>query len=1388
MHDLLRGDQSAFHEKLASLSSSQDIGALKARVRELGTAAFKNRDYGSAIEQFSAALALETDEAAKAVLLSNRAQCHLSLGKVDDATRNALQAIALDEANFKAWYRLAVALRQTKKLLAAQTAAQKCLTEIEKASATGHFVKEAQNLRSEIQKDIDELKRRRRYQTNYKRFENLARKLEIEDMEAKLKEEKETPAVEYSPDLTPEQRQALQYQLEGRTDVAVDGQGPSKTSKLPLMDMRIESFEKLASTRVCKSETPAHDRQRIALLKRFLALQSAFENISSILDVYSINVGNALDDVTNTSYTEGFEACNVLTFLSSNFCSRNFLESLRKANSKFVDVAPFPLQLLLIEQLSTADESESDRSPESIAPKLQPLPHFLAKSAIQASKTVSKEKSSDDAAVDVEAAEPSGDALEGKALDFDDIKAAEQESTEEFEWARKGHAVLQGVQQDEELLVESAENVTAAAEAPREDASGARNNSISRPITIELHDSLFAEDFVFGPKSIFAVFDRMRAFGQSLSFTNLPKLRIRFGRICISPLSTESASDDDAGSFETHGSAIMNGKAGYLKDCAFQSFTVQPWTDSVAQVTSIIEPEQHLIDLQEWYAQLCDTQNGIIATEGEGKAPSHAAFTTIEREFETKESLDADVAIFDYISKSDDEREIGQRFFCYLLKEEGMERSDAPRVRSNPHDGGQNVANHTKDEGKCKFRMYLTAAYCFRAMHLLRLEESEGDLVRPKAGSESTTLQTHDATERQVYGGTVVARSDAKMSACFYTKDLLLPPTKPIVPSLASSTICANQEVVRAENKVFANILKAMKTALIAEKRRAAKERQRYDFASATSSDLNGREDNESLTRAEKTVSVYSLQTDDIATVSATTNVLFEDQFRSSNNLGQIIGKTPVDFDFHLVCCHPLQGVLTTHRRWMRNGFRFSFQTGPRAARRPVASKWLNVATGAPVPSTSTSSLSSVSTTSTVTTTSPESKCMIEDENSKMSSLVCDYLLAHEKGQKARLEFVEAALPMLRCSAESETALTLAAFAELCQVPMDTPGVSDRTHSHELSQSADALILEDLRSLPADGLSSGLVRSALYARRALLSPPGLILPGRVRIHFSLVAASPETNTRAWRMFEEVSRLATGPSSAALPLSGVYTHSAPMPVTFDALSAAHNLRLVSQPELLYDLDFNGDDCWLRRAAQQEVSFKLKTLLGEKVNCEDIVGVLYWCDWLFVDEVSTPWISMAPSAIHRSSAGKIGSTPLPDPLAQRKGRQALTLLPPLKRAKSPTESESRLNSMSVVFVPSPGLTGVTASYQGVKPNDICEIRGFTDKNDSQLMVQGLSQIHNLVKSLRANYEQMLTQLSQQIHTSPDFALELRELFASLTHDNDSVNLYDSKSLNSFAHLLT
>eukprot|EP01053_Blabericola_migrator_P013450 Blabericola_migrator_1__13449@NODE_968_length_5872_cov_146_680276_g670_i0_p1_GENE_NODE_968_length_5872_cov_146_680276_g670_i0NODE_968_length_5872_cov_146_680276_g670_i0_p1_ORF_typecomplete_len1115_score254_25TPR_16/PF13432_6/0_16TPR_16/PF13432_6/6_6e05TPR_MalT/PF17874_1/2e07TPR_MalT/PF17874_1/1_2e03DUF3856/PF12968_7/1_9e06DUF3856/PF12968_7/6_4e02ANAPC3/PF12895_7/0_00089ANAPC3/PF12895_7/0_0014TPR_2/PF07719_17/0_036TPR_2/PF07719_17/38TPR_2/PF07719_17/0_25TPR_12/PF13424_6/0_00043TPR_12/PF13424_6/2_ len=217
MKDMIGGDETRLRALMKEMPPEL-LKAMYSRCRELGKTHFASGDYKEAFEQYSAALCLTTDMTDRALLFANRSACFLRQGRYRDALSEAHKSIASCRTYAKGWFRAGESLEALKDYKGARSVFAQC------AKLAGVDLNDSiRNKDDSVYKRwaaVDEklfLERRsQRYHIDYSRFEAVCRELTHQE-ETILKAE---PAIEFSSDLTPEQRAALEAQLTGRVDLS----------------------------------------------------------------------------------------------------------------------------------------------------------------------------------------------------------------------------------------------------------------------------------------------------------------------------------------------------------------------------------------------------------------------------------------------------------------------------------------------------------------------------------------------------------------------------------------------------------------------------------------------------------------------------------------------------------------------------------------------------------------------------------------------------------------------------------------------------------------------------------------------------------------------------------------------------------------------------------------------------------------------------------------------------------------------------------------------------------------------------------------------------------------------------------------------------------------
>lgn len=115
-----------------------------------------------------------------------------------------------------------------------------------------------------------------------------------------------------------------------------------------------------------------------------------------------------------------------------------------------------------------------------------------------------------------------------------------------------------------------------------------------------------------------------------------------------------------------------------------------------------------------------------------------------------------------------------------------------------------------------------------------------------------------------------------------------------------------------------------------------------------------------------------------------------------------------------------------------------------------------------------------------------------------------NFLFAHSTEERERVQIYAGDVRILRWKAGDDSLDKKLSLASLLHVPPDTPGLDERMGTIEIDAAYDVVCLATPFSFPANGLGNGILLTALYARRALMQPGGLMVPGRLRVHGCVV--------------------------------------------------------------------------------------------------------------------------------------------------------------------------------------------------------------------------------------------------------------------------------------------
>ncbi|KAL0562933.1 hypothetical protein V5O48_019145, partial [Marasmius crinis-equi] len=112
---------------------SKDKRARAKQLKEEANALFTKKDFKAAISRYTEAISLDIEDIKfAAVLYCNRAACHLSRMKYDEAATDATKAASLDPTYARAWARLAIAKEKLKLPLESTVAWKKAVLALQK--------------------------------------------------------------------------------------------------------------------------------------------------------------------------------------------------------------------------------------------------------------------------------------------------------------------------------------------------------------------------------------------------------------------------------------------------------------------------------------------------------------------------------------------------------------------------------------------------------------------------------------------------------------------------------------------------------------------------------------------------------------------------------------------------------------------------------------------------------------------------------------------------------------------------------------------------------------------------------------------------------------------------------------------------------------------------------------------------------------------------------------------------------------------------------------------------------------------------------------------------------------------------------------------------------
>eukprot|EP01054_Gregarina_sp_Poly1_P005555 Gregarina_sp_Poly_1__5554@NODE_2931_length_1537_cov_102_770068_g143_i2_p1_GENE_NODE_2931_length_1537_cov_102_770068_g143_i2NODE_2931_length_1537_cov_102_770068_g143_i2_p1_ORF_typecomplete_len457_score46_16DUF2478/PF10649_9/0_36_NODE_2931_length_1537_cov_102_770068_g143_i21441514 len=218
---------------------------------------------------------------------------------------------------------------------------------------------------------------------------------------------------------------------------------------------------------------------------------------------------------------------------------------------------------------------------------------------------------------------------------------------------------------------------------------------------------------------------------------------------------------------------------------------------------------------------------------------------------------------------------------------------------------------------------------------------------------------------------------------------------------------------------------------------------------------------------------------------------------------------------------------------------------------------------------------------------------------------VRSWLLDHEtKNQQPRLVIKMGNIQLLR-PIES-TPSTELALCRLLGVPPGTPGLTSLAGCHSLPP-LDILILGTPHTLPLDGVSSGLIRHAIYAKETLMKPLGQILPKGFTIYARLVLHKVEPNPSL--NWDHVIALRCPVAADRVAESLYSTRST---IEFDKLVEKNLIQPISDPVAILTVDFNKspDEIWVAFSHSRDI--EIPSYKGG-LTCNGIYLYTQYDDW-------------------------------------------------------------------------------------------------------------------------------------------------------------------------------
>lgn len=209
-----------FSKHLHRTYDSELLAQLFVQVKRLADEAYRLKQFGEAVQYYTGCILLVTNSTERSKLYSNRSLSFYQSAHFEHAYADSLKCLALTPNWPKAWFRAAKALSALDRPEISLSCMDRCKKLIQEGECDASANAELQQVIKEIT-DLHNLlhmhKRRQRYQTEYSRFEALAKDLEEEQKREALSQAQSTSNIEFNENLSAEQRALLTKQLTGRS-------------------------------------------------------------------------------------------------------------------------------------------------------------------------------------------------------------------------------------------------------------------------------------------------------------------------------------------------------------------------------------------------------------------------------------------------------------------------------------------------------------------------------------------------------------------------------------------------------------------------------------------------------------------------------------------------------------------------------------------------------------------------------------------------------------------------------------------------------------------------------------------------------------------------------------------------------------------------------------------------------------------------------------------------------------------------------------------------------------------------------------------------------------------------------------------------------------------